>query len=192
MKKTIILFGLCFAVMVTPTSFAAGKTVLVRMTTSLGKIDLELYSAKAPRTVENFIQYVKAGSYNGTIFHRVIPGFMIQGGGYDGKLRQQPQKAPVVNEADNGLKNLVGTIAMARTSDPHSASNQFFINTANNGFLNFQNKTPRGWGYAVFGKVVKGLDVVRSIEATPTTRHGPFENLPRTTVTIIKIEEIRP
>lgn len=191
MNKFLIILGLCLATLFAPVTFAADSSVLVRMTTNLGQVDLELDRKKAPRTVDNFLKYVRNGSYNGTIFHRVIPGFMIQGGGYDNSLREKAEKTPISNEADNGLKNLTGTIAMARTSDPHSASNQFFINTADNGFLDFQSKTPRGWGYAVFGKVVKGMDVVRAIESTPTSRSGPFENLPRTTVIILKMQEIR-
>lgn len=192
MKKLVIGLAVCLATIVVPASYAASSPILVRITTNLGKIELELDTGKAPRTVENFMQYVRAGTYNGTIFHRVIPGFMIQGGGYNRDLSERPARAPIANEADNGLKNLTGTIAMARTPDPHSASNQFFINTADNGFLDFRNKTPQGWGYAVFGKVITGIDVVRSIEASATTRRGPFENLPRSTVTIVKIEEIRP
>lgn len=191
MKNTLIALGLSLSLLYAPFSFAAGSTVVVRMTTDLGKVELELDARKAPMTVDNFMQYVRAGSYNGTIFHRVIPGFMIQGGGYDRNLQEKSARTPIKNEANNGLGNKAGTIAMARTGDPHSASNQFFINTVDNGFLDFQNETPRGWGYAVFGKVIKGMEVVRAIESSPTTRSGPFENLPRKTVTILKMEEIR-
>jgi peptidyl-prolyl cis-trans isomerase B (cyclophilin B) len=141
----------------------------VRLETSLGNIVVELNPTAAPKTVENFISYVKAGFYNGTIFHRVIKGFMIQGGGFTEDLQQKPTQPAIQNEADNGLKNLRGTIAMARTPDPNSATAQFFINTVDNAFLNFTAKTPRGWGYCVFGKVVEGMDVVDAIEKQPTT-----------------------
>jgi cyclophilin family peptidyl-prolyl cis-trans isomerase len=138
----------------------------------MGPITLELYPDKAPRTVENFLQYVKAGFYDGAIFHRVIPNFMIQGGGFTPALDQKKTRGPVKNEADNGLKNTVGTVAMARTSDPDSATAQFFINIADNDFLNFTAPTQRGHGYAVFGKVVKGMDVVEKI-ARIATGPGP-------------------
>ena len=159
---------------------------LVKLETSMGDITLELYPDKAPATVANFLQYVKDGFYNGTIFHRVIHGFMIQGGGFDAKMNQKPTRAPIKNEADNGLKNEPYTVAMARTDDPNSATAQFFINVADNQFLNHTAKTPQGWGYAVFGKVVKGQDVVDKIKAVPTTTKGMFQNVPVTPVTIIK------
>ena len=149
-------------------------TVNVVLETNLGKIGLELYPDKAPETVANFTDYVRAGHYDGTVFHRVIPGFMIQGGGFNAQLQQKPTNAPVPNEADNGLKNDRGSIAMARTADPHSASAQFFINVADNGFLNFTAPTRQGWGYAVFGKVTSGMDVVDAIVALPTGAAGPF------------------
>jgi len=171
---------------------AGSKQVLVRMETSLGNIDLELDPVKAPLTVKNFLGYVDKGDYNGTIFHRVIRGFMIQGGGFDEKLAQRPQRAPIQNEADNGLKNLAGTIAMARTGDPHSASNQFFINTVNNDDLDYRNKSISGWGYAVFGKVINGMDVVRKIESVDTIAYGRFANLPRPTVTIRRVVRVQP
>ncbi|HWD23720.1 MAG TPA: peptidylprolyl isomerase [Burkholderiales bacterium] len=160
---------------VVPTgAVAADPQVDVR--TSLGTIRLELYPAKAPKTVENFLQYVKDGHYNGTVFHRVISGFMIQGGGYEGgSYREKKTRPPVPNEAKNGLKNDLGTIAMARTSDPHSASAQFFINVSNNGFLNAE-RAQDGWGYAVFGKVVDGMDIVMKIAKTPTGPGGPFRS----------------
>jgi len=145
----------------------------VDLKTNLGTIRLELYPAKAPKTVENFLQYVKDGHFNGTIFHRVIDGFMIQGGGFDKSYKQKPTRAPVENEGKNGLKNDLGTIAMARTSAPHSASSQFFINGKNNDFLNAASAQD-GWGYAVFGKVVSGMDVVTKISKTPTGPGGPF------------------
>jgi cyclophilin family peptidyl-prolyl cis-trans isomerase len=154
----------------------------VDLKTSLGTIRVELYPAKAPKTVANFLQYVKDGHYNGTIFHRVIDGFMIQGGGFDKSMKQKSTRAPIENEAKNGLKNDVGTLAMARTSAPHSASSQFFINLKDNGFLNYPGQD--GWGYAVFGKVVSGMDVVMKIAKLPTGNAGPFGDVPRDTVVI--------
>ena len=155
-------------------ALAADPQVDVR--TNLGTIRLELYPAKAPKTVENFLQYVKDGHYDGTAFHRVINGFMIQGGGYEGgTYREKKTRPPVPNEAKNGLKNDLGTIAMARTPDPHSASAQFFINVSNNDFLNAE-RAQDGWGYAVFGKVVSGMDVVLKIAKTPTGSGGPFRS----------------
>jgi peptidyl-prolyl cis-trans isomerase B (cyclophilin B) len=159
---------------------------LVKLETSMGDITLELYPDKAPVTVANFLEYVKAGFYNGTIFHRVINGFMIQGGGLDAQMHQKPTRAPIKNEADNGLKNEAYTVAMARTGDPNSATAQFFINVANNTFLNHTAKTPQGWGYAVFGKVIKGREVVDKIKAVPTTNRGPYQNVPQQPITIIK------
>jgi peptidyl-prolyl cis-trans isomerase B (cyclophilin B) len=159
---------------------------LVKLETSMGNITLELYPEKAPATVANFLEYVKAGFYNGTIFHRVIPGFMIQGGGMDAQMHEKPTRAPIKNEADNGLTNDAYTVAMARTNNPDSATAQFFINVNNNTFLNHTAKTPRGWGYAVFGKVIKGQDVVDKIKAVPTATSGPYENVPKEAVTIIK------
>ena len=132
----------------------------VKLQTSLGDVVIKLNAANAPVSVENFLSYVKAGHYDGTIFHRVIPGFMAQGGGFTEKWAQKPTKAPIKNEADNGLKNTRGTIAMARTSDPQSATAQFFINYADNAFLDYKSATPQGWGYAVFGEVVEGQEVV--------------------------------
>lgn len=150
----------------------------VSLKTSMGEIVLELYPQKAPKSVENFLQYVKSGHYNGTIFHRVIEGFMIQGGGYDKDMAEKPTKGPIENEAKNGLKNEPYTVAMARTSSPHSASAQFFINVKNNGFLDYPGQD--GWGYAVFGKVIKGMDVVDKIKAVPTGRN----DIPAKPVTI--------
>jgi peptidyl-prolyl cis-trans isomerase B (cyclophilin B) len=164
---------------------------LVKLETSLGDITLELYPDKAPVTVANFLEYVKAGFYNGTIFHRVINGFMIQGGGLDAQMHQKPTRAPIKNEADNGLKNDAYTVAMARTADPNSATAQFFINVANNAFLNHTAKTPQGWGYAVFGKVIKGKEVVDKIKAVPTTTQGPYQNVPQEPVTIIKATVVK-
>jgi peptidyl-prolyl cis-trans isomerase B (cyclophilin B) len=140
----------------------------VALETSHGTIVAELYPDKAPRTVANFLEYVKSGHYDGTVFHRVIAGFMIQGGGFDAAMRQKPTRAPIGNEADNGLTNNRGTLAMARTNDPHSASAQFFINVVDNTFLNHKAKTPQGWGYAVFGQVVEGMNVADAIAAVKT------------------------
>lgn len=168
----------------------AGKP-RVRMTTSLGAIELELYADKAPLTVRNFLAYVERGYYNGIVFHRVIPGFMIQGGGFVPGLREKSTGVPVKNEADNGLKNLAGTLAMARTSDPQSAAAQFFINTVDNFALDHRDKTDRGWGYAVFGKVTKGMDVVKKIESVPTHTVGPFQNVPVKDAVIQKVERIK-
>ena len=155
----------------------------VDLKTNFGTIRLELYPAKAPKTVENFLQYVKDGHYNGVIFHRVIPNFMIQTGGMEKGMREKKTRDPIQNEAKNGLKNDLGTIAMARTSAPHSASAQFFINTKNNDFLNAANAQD-GWGYAVFGKVVSGMDVVMKISQVPTGNVGPHGDVPREAVVI--------
>ncbi len=159
----------------------------VKMQTSKGDITLELYEDKAPETVENFVTYARNGFYDGTIFHRVIPSFMIQGGGFTPDMEQKETREPIKNEADNGLENDVGTIAMARTPDPHSASAQFFINLQDNDFLNFKDKTMQGWGYAVFGKVTDGMDVVRTIAQVPTGNHGPHQNVPEEPVIIEKV-----
>jgi len=159
---------------------------LVKLETSMGDLTLELYPDKAPVTVANFLQYVKDGFYDGTIFHRVKDGFMIQGGGLDAKMDKKPTRAPIKNEADNGLSNDAYTTAMARTNNPDSATAQFFINVANNTFLNHKGKTPQGWGYAVFGKVVKGREVVDKIKAVATTTRDSYENVPQEPVTILK------
>ena len=158
----------------------------VKLETSLGNIVLELDAQKAPRTVANFVQYVKDKHYDGTVFHRVIDGFMIQGGGFTAEMQQKPTRATIQNEADNGLKNLPLTVAMARTNDPHSASAQFFINVADNRFLNHTQPTLNGWGYAVFGKVVAGADVVDKIRQVRTGNRGMFQDVPTTPVTILK------
>ena len=150
----------------------------VRLDTSLGPIILELADDKAPKTVDNFLAYARDGFYNGTIFHRVIDGFMIQGGGFTADFQQKPTRAPVPNEADNGLKNLRGTIAMARTSDPQSATAQFFINVKDNPALDYRSSTPQGWGYAVFGKVIDGMEAVDKIRQTPTGAGGPAAGSP--------------
>lgn len=160
----------------------------VALNTNYGQIVLELNADKAPKTVANFVEYVKSGHYNGTIFHRVIDGFMIQGGGFDDKMKQKSTNAPIENEADNGLTNDIGTVAMARTMDPHSASAQFFINVGNNGFLNHSGKNPQGWGYAVFGKVTDGMDVVNKIKGVPTGNAGGHQDVPRDGVVIESAE----
>ena len=159
----------------------------VVMETSRGEIVLELYPDKAPLTVKNFLAYIDAGFYSGTVFHRVIPGFMIQGGGFSRGMQKKPTLTPVKNEAFNGLKNDRGTIAMARTQDPHSASSQFFINTADNADLNYNGQTPSGWGYAVFGKVIEGMQVVDAISKVETGTQGPFRDVPKTPVEIIQV-----
>ncbi len=156
----------------------------VVLDTSKGKIVLELYPDKAPVTVKNFLAYVDARFYDGTIFHRVIPNFMIQGGGFTADMNQKPTNDPIQNEADNGLKNQRGTIAMARTNVPDSATSQFFINSVSNDFLNFKSKSAQGWGYAVFGKVVEGLDVVDAISAVKTGTSGRFRDVPAEPVVI--------
>ena len=146
--------------------------------TSKGKIVLELYPDNAPETVKNFLAYVDAKFYDGMIFHRVIPNFMIQGGGFTADMKRKTTRAPIKNEADTGLKNMRGTIAMARTGDPHSATAQFFINSKNNDFLNYRSKTQQGWGYAAFGKVVDGLKIVDAISAVQTTTRGHYRDVP--------------
>ena len=166
---------------------AATANPRVALETNKGKIVLELDAAKAPKTVANFLEYVKSGHYDGTIFHRVIAGFMVQGGGFDTRMEQKPTRPPVQNEADNGLKNARGTVAMARTSDPHSASSQFFVNLVDNTFLNYKSKDAQGWGYTVFGKVVEGMDVVDAIAKIKTGPRGPFgSDVPNEGVQITK------
>lgn len=159
----------------------------VQMQTNKGTIVLELDAEKAPETTANFVEYAKSGFYDGTIFHRVIPNFMIQGGGFEPGMKQKSTRAPIKNEADNGLKNDVGAIAMARTSDPNSATSQFFINTKNNGFLNHTAPTAQGWGYCVFGKVVEGLEVVQDIEKVSTGARGGHQDVPKEDVIIEKV-----
>lgn len=157
---------------------------VVLLETTSGDILVELYPDKAPETVANFLKYVDNGFYNNTIFHRVIPGFMIQGGGLTARMQQKDTEAPIKNEADNGLKNDRGTIAMARTMDPHSATAQFFINLVNNDFLNFQAPSGNGWGYCVFGKVTEGMDVVDKIAKVKTTTVGMYQDVPSDLVVI--------
>ena len=161
-------------------------TKTVELHTNHGLIRVELDDTKAPKTVANFLAYVKAGHYDGTVFHRVIKGFMVQGGGFEPGMQQKPTGNTIQNEASNGLKNDRYTVAMARTSDPHSATAQFFINGADNEFLNFKSETPSGWGYAVFAKVVDGMDVVDKIRAVPTANKGMHQNVPVEPVLIKK------
>ncbi|MDH3353709.1 MAG: peptidylprolyl isomerase [Chromatiales bacterium] len=166
---------------------SANSVPKVLLQTSAGDITLLLYPEKAPKSVANFLNYVEDGFYNNTIFHRVINDFMIQGGGYTTNYEKKRAYAPIMNEADNGLRNTIGTVAMARTSDPHSATAQFFINVKNNSFLDFREKTPRAWGYAVFGRVLKGMDVIAKIKSTSTGAEGPFgRDVPKTQIIIQK------
>lgn len=158
---------------------------MITLKTTLGNIVIELDYDKAPNTAKNFEDYVKSGFYKGTIFHRVIKGFMIQGGGLEKDMNQKQTNAPIKNEADNGLKNDRGTIAMARTMDPHSATAQFFINTVNNDMLNFRSKDLNGWGYCVFGKVISGMEVVDKIEASKTTTVSYYQDVPVETIEIL-------
>ena len=165
---------------------AADPDPAVKLETSLGDIVVRLDARKAPISTANFVQYVKSGFYDGTVFHRVIKNFMIQGGGFTPDLKQKSARASIRNEADNGLKNKKYTIAMARTSEPHSASAQFFINTKDNDFLDFKSQTPQGWGYAVFGKVIKGQEVVDKIAAVQTGKKGYYDDVPMESVIIKK------
>ena len=162
----------------------------VKLTTSLGEIVIQLDSEKAPISVKNFLTYAKEGFYDGTIFHRVIPGFMAQGGGFTPDFQQKTVHAPIKNEADNGLKNTRGTLAMARTPDPDSATAQFFINYKDNASLDHTSPTPNGWGYAVFGKVIEGMDVVDAMAKAPTGSRGPHQDVPQTDIVIEKAEII--
>lgn len=179
-KLLFILIFFCFL----PSAVADTATPRVQLETSQGVIVLELDPQAAPQTVKNFIRYVEIGFYDGTIFHRVIKGFMIQGGGFTADMREKPTQAPIPNEAFNGLQNKRGTIAMARTMAPHSATSQFFINTVDNPALDHKSKTQRGWGYCVFGKVVQGMEVVDKIEATRTGFNAGHQNVPVVPVTI--------
>lgn len=173
---------------------AVGHTqekTMIKMTTNFGVIEIELFTEQAPNTTENFIQYVNDGFFDGLIFHRVIPSFMIQGGGFEPGMRQKSPNTPIQNEADNGLKNERGTLSMARTNDPHSATSQFFISVKDNAFLDFKSKDASGWGYAVFAKVVSGMDVVDSIAQTPTGKSGGHGDVPLEDVVIEKAEVVQ-
>jgi len=181
--RSIQLIVLIATLLFSLTTYAGNPQVIMK--TNFGNITLELYPDKAPKTVQNFLQYVEDGFYKNTIFHRVIQNFMIQGGGFDTAMKQKSTRSPVENEASNGLKNQIGTIAMARTSDPHSATAQFFINVANNTSLNYTAPNQRGYGYTVFGKVTDGMEVVNKIAAIRTGPGGPFRSdVPRETVVI--------
>jgi|SRR5215470_6842824 len=188
--RTLVLFALLAG-----PSIALAENPRVEFKTTMGGFTLELYPDKTPKTVENFLQYVKAGFYNGTVFHRVIDGFMIQGGGFDPDMKQKTTRGPIENEAGlsskGGLKNEVGTIAMARTSVPNSATAQFFINVKDNGFLDYRDASPQGIGYAVFGRVVEGMDVVMKIAKVPTTTTGMYQNVPQKAV-IIESATLKP
>ena len=164
---------------------------VVELDTNMGAIVIELNEEKAPKTVENFLNYVKSGHYDGTIFHRIIDGFMIQGGGMDAEMNEKATNAPVENEADNGLKNDKGTIAMARTQDPHSATSQFFINVKDNDFLNHSGKNMQGWGYTVFGKVTDGMDVVDAIVGVKTSNKGMHQDVPVEPIVIKKVSVVQ-
>ena len=192
-RIAVLALALCFGASLLPVqSHAAAPLPKVKIETSMGDIVVELNPAKAPKTVSNFLYYVKSGFYNNTIFHRVINGFMIQGGGHTADMQEKANsRKPVVNEAGNGLKNDAYTIAMARTNDPDSATAQFFINVANNDFLNHKNETPSGYGYAVFGKVIQGQDVVDRIKSVSTGSYGPYQDVPKTPVIIKSIVPVQ-
>jgi peptidyl-prolyl cis-trans isomerase B (cyclophilin B) len=183
-RRIFIIMMILFSLLCTTATTDAAQNPKVVLETSMGDITLELYPDKAPATVKNFLTYVNEKFYDGIIFHRVISGFMIQGGGMTSDMNEKSTHSPIKNEADNGLKNDRGTIAMARTNDPNSASAQFFINAKDNAFLNFKSKTIDGYGYCVFGKVTKGMDVVEAIEKTPTTSKGFFQDVPAKPVVI--------
>jgi peptidyl-prolyl cis-trans isomerase B (cyclophilin B) len=176
--KLFVVISVLVTFVMAGVDMATAGNPKVEMETSKGKFVIELYPEKAPDTVKNFLNYVDAKFYDGTIFHRVIPKFMIQGGGFTADMKRKPAGAPIKNEADNGLKNDRGTIAMARTNDPHTATAQFFINTVNNDFLNHKSKTQQGWGYVVFGKVVAGMDVVDAISSAKTVMRGMYRDVP--------------
>ena len=192
MQKIIVFMML----MLTSTlSFSTGKSMSttapkVKLTTTLGDITIQLNPEKAPISAENFLTYVKQGFYEGTIFHRVIPGFMAQGGGFDVKFNQKPTLAPIKNEADNGLANARGTVAMARTNVPDSATAQFFINYKDNTFLNHTGKNASGWGYAVFAEVIEGMDVVDAMAKQATGSRGPYQDVPTVDIVITKAEVV--
>lgn len=190
MSTSVLIFVLVFGIVGSAAAQGGPKAEStnprVAFDTSKGRIVVELNSDKAPKTVENFLQYVKSGHYNGVIFHRVIDGFMIQTGGFTSDMTQKSTKPPIANEADNGLRNDRGTLAMARTADPNSASAQFFINTVNNDSLNHRSKTPQGWGYTVFGKVVEGMDVVDQIAKVRTGNRSGHQNVPVEPVVVQK------
>ena len=186
-------FRLISIVVVLAVSFGAiaGDNPRVALETSKGKIVLELFADKAPQTVKNFLAYVDAGYYDGTIFHRVIPDFMIQGGGFTVEMKKKGTQPPIQNEADNGVRNKRGTIAMARTQDPHSATAQFFINTKDNDFLDHKGKTPQGWGYAAFGRVVEGMGVVDAISKSKTVTRGGYRDVPDVAIVMTRARRVQ-
>ncbi len=185
MKKTLIsMLVVISLVLAAGSAIAEDPNPKVILNTSKGQIVLVLYADKAPETVKNFLAYVDAKYYDGTIFHRVIPNFMIQGGGFTADMKRKTTRPPIQNEADKGIKNDRGTIAMARTGDPHSATAQFFINSKDNGFLNHKSKSMQGWGYAAFGRVVEGMKTVDAISAVKTARRGPYSDVPAEAIVI--------
>lgn len=186
------LYTLCFHILAAFVCHTASAATPVSIETNYGNIELQLDEVRAPETVANFLNYAQKGFYNQTVFHRVINGFMIQGGGYTADLNEKTTEKAINSEADNGLRNTAGTIAMARSANPHSATSQFFINLADNDFLNHQKKTPQGYGYTVFGKVVRGMDVVRNIGKAPTASRAYLHNVPLKPVIIRKISIGKP
>lgn len=197
MRYLLLLLLLAGVVIATPKKsievddMTTKQNTKVLMKTSKGDILIELFDSKAPATVENFLTYVDEGFYKNTMFHRVIDGFMIQGGGFEAGFEQKETHAPITNEADNGVKNDRGTLAMARTGDPHSATAQFFINVSDNDFLNFKSPDPQGWGYAVFGRVQKGMDVVDTIKSVDTTTVQYYQDVPKEDITILSVSLIK-
>jgi peptidyl-prolyl cis-trans isomerase B (cyclophilin B) len=193
--KIKVMVVVCLMVLGLQTSYSADKSVnpQVVMVTNIGDVTIELNAEKAPKSVKNFLAYAEKSFYNGLIFHRVIKGFMNQTGSFDAKFQQRPANPPIKNEANNGLLNLKGTIAMARTSNPHSASSQFFINMNDNKFLDFQSEDAKGWGYAVFGKVVAGMEIMEKLNNMPTGPSGIYNDVPKDMIVIksIKIKEIK-
>lgn len=195
MKKRLFFASLISAVLMFSVQAQAqtsnDKNPQVKLETNMGDITIELYPKKAPKSVANFLRYVHEHFYEGTIFHRVIPNFMVQGGGFTTNLQKKPTHAPIINEADNGLRNRIGTVAMARTNDPNSATAQFFINVSQNSFLDFREKTKRAWGYAVFGRVIKGMKVVNHIRQVPTGFKNGMGDVPLNPVIILKATQIQ-
>lgn len=187
---SVLGLAILFAADGSGSAAAGAANPRVAIQTNKGQIVVELFADKAPKTVANFLAYTDSGHFDGTVFHRVKPGFMIQGGGFTAAMSQKPTKASVQNEADNGLKNTRGTLAMARTSDPHSASSQFFINLVDNGFLDHTGKTPQGWGYAVFGQVVEGMETADAIAQVKTGRNGPHSDVPVEPVVIESVKRV--
>lgn len=186
MLRTLTSILLSFLIITGCNAMNDTKNPKITMQTNKGTFVMELYPDKAPKTVENFLAYAKEGFFDGTVFHRVIPGFMIQGGGFTPDMQQKPTKAPIAIESDNGLKNDLGTVAMARTMDPNSATAQFFVNVKDNGFLNYTAPTTQGYGYTVFGKVIEGMDVVHTIEKVATGNKAGHQDVPNEAVVIEK------